>query len=170
MKITDVETTLLAVPFEKPTIWPYGRWDGITIALIELKTDEGITGIGESVCQHWPAEAFKLFIDSTKAFIVGEDPFNTERILKKLEGIVDIYLPDFKYADPNMADKYSSEAFSYPNPDETVIPSTSLRSLKASPLDLCRKKPSSSRTALQLASTTKFSPPRRTSSSSRSRT
>jgi L-alanine-DL-glutamate epimerase-like enolase superfamily enzyme len=87
MRITDVKTTLLAVPFEKPTIWPYGRWDGITVALVELKTDEGITGIGESVCQHWPAEAFKLFIDSTKAFIVGEDPFNTERILNKLEGL-----------------------------------------------------------------------------------
>ena len=36
-------------------------------------------------------------------------------ILKKLAGIIDIYLPDFKYADPNMADKYSSEAFSYPD-------------------------------------------------------
>ena len=36
-------------------------------------------------------------------------------ILRKLDGIIDIYLPDFKYADPNMADKYSSEAFSYPD-------------------------------------------------------
>jgi putative pyruvate formate lyase activating enzyme len=35
-------------------------------------------------------------------------------ILKELEGIVDIYLPDFKYSDGEMADKYSSGAFSYP--------------------------------------------------------
>jgi putative pyruvate formate lyase activating enzyme len=35
-------------------------------------------------------------------------------ILKKLEGIVDIYLPDFKYADSEMAGKYSSDANSYP--------------------------------------------------------
>jgi putative pyruvate formate lyase activating enzyme len=35
-------------------------------------------------------------------------------ILKKLAGIVDIYLPDFKYADAEMADKYSSGADSYP--------------------------------------------------------
>jgi putative pyruvate formate lyase activating enzyme len=35
-------------------------------------------------------------------------------ILKKLEGIVDIYLPDFKYGDGDMADKYSSGAESYP--------------------------------------------------------
>lgn len=35
-------------------------------------------------------------------------------ILQLLDGIVDIYLPDFKYADGNMAYKYSSEANDYP--------------------------------------------------------
>ncbi len=35
-------------------------------------------------------------------------------ILKKLDGIVDIYLPDFKYSDGEMAAKYSSDARSYP--------------------------------------------------------
>jgi putative pyruvate formate lyase activating enzyme len=35
-------------------------------------------------------------------------------ILRKLDGIVDIYLPDFKYADDAMAAKYSSGAASYP--------------------------------------------------------
>ena len=36
-------------------------------------------------------------------------------ILRQLEGIVDIYLPDFKYADGTMADKYSSGALTYPD-------------------------------------------------------
>jgi putative pyruvate formate lyase activating enzyme len=40
--------------------------------------------------------------------------YEKPEILKKLDGIVDIYLPDFKYWDPSMAGKYSSEAFSYP--------------------------------------------------------
>ncbi|MDO9573050.1 MAG: radical SAM protein [Candidatus Omnitrophota bacterium] len=35
-------------------------------------------------------------------------------ILKYLDGIVDIYLPDFKYADGNMAVKYSSGSIAYP--------------------------------------------------------
>jgi putative pyruvate formate lyase activating enzyme len=35
-------------------------------------------------------------------------------ILKLLDGIVDIYLPDFKYWDSDMSAKYSSEAESYP--------------------------------------------------------
>jgi putative pyruvate formate lyase activating enzyme len=35
-------------------------------------------------------------------------------ILKTLDGVVDIYLPDFKYADGPMAEKYSSGATAYP--------------------------------------------------------
>jgi len=87
MKITDLKSTILSVPFQKPTFWPYGRWDGITVVAIEIETDEGIVGIGESVCQQNPAEAFKNFIDSSKPFLTGEDPFNTERIRKKIEGL-----------------------------------------------------------------------------------
>ena len=35
-------------------------------------------------------------------------------VLKKLDGIVDIYLPDYKYSDGKMAAKYSSSSQSYP--------------------------------------------------------
>ncbi|NIQ40224.1 MAG: mandelate racemase [Proteobacteria bacterium] len=86
MKITDLKSTILSIPFKKPTHWPYGRWDGITVAVVEIETDEGIVGIGESVCQQKPAEAFKHFIDSSKPLLLGENPFNTERIGKKFEG------------------------------------------------------------------------------------
>ncbi|MHC4292776.1 MAG: radical SAM protein [Planctomycetota bacterium] len=37
-----------------------------------------------------------------------------EEILKILDGIVDIYLPDFKYSDGEMAAKYSSGSSTYP--------------------------------------------------------
>jgi putative pyruvate formate lyase activating enzyme len=37
-----------------------------------------------------------------------------ENILEMLDGIVDIYLPDFKYYDEEMANKYSSGADKYP--------------------------------------------------------
>lgn len=36
------------------------------------------------------------------------------KVLKELEGIVDIYLPDFKYAKQDMAARYSSGANNYP--------------------------------------------------------
>ena len=35
--------------------------------------------------------------------------------LKLLDGIIDIYLPDFKYMDPEKAAKYSDQAYSYPH-------------------------------------------------------
>lgn len=42
-------------------------------------------------------------------------------ILKKLEGIVDIYLPDFKYSDAKMAAKYSSDAETYPENTKAAL-------------------------------------------------
>ena len=42
-------------------------------------------------------------------------------ILKRLEGIIDIYLPDFKYADGKMAAKYSSDAETYPENTKAAL-------------------------------------------------
>lgn len=42
-------------------------------------------------------------------------------IVKMLDGIVDIYLPDFKYADGQMAAKYSSEAEEYPEVTKAAL-------------------------------------------------
>lgn len=42
-------------------------------------------------------------------------------ILQILDGIVDIYLPDFKYADSKMASRYSSGADSYPEVTKAAI-------------------------------------------------
>ena len=42
-------------------------------------------------------------------------------ILKNLDGIIDIYLPDFKYWDGKMAAKYSSGAETYPEITKLVI-------------------------------------------------
>ncbi len=42
-------------------------------------------------------------------------------ILNQLDGIVDIYLPDFKYADGDMAAQYSSDAESYPEVTQKVL-------------------------------------------------
>jgi len=39
--------------------------------------------------------------------------WESAEILKKLDGIIDIYLPDFKYGDSRMADRYSSGAGTY---------------------------------------------------------
>ncbi len=42
-------------------------------------------------------------------------------VIRKLAGVVDIYLPDFKYQDGKLAAKYSSEASDYPEVAAAVI-------------------------------------------------
>lgn len=42
-------------------------------------------------------------------------------ILKLLDGIVDIYLPDFKYSENSMAGKYSADADSYPEMTRSAL-------------------------------------------------
>jgi putative pyruvate formate lyase activating enzyme len=42
-------------------------------------------------------------------------------ILEILDGIVDIYLPDFKYADSAMAARYSSDAETYPEMTQAAL-------------------------------------------------
>ena len=42
-------------------------------------------------------------------------------ILRTLDGVVDIYLPDFKYADPKMAFRYSAKALTYPKTTSTSL-------------------------------------------------
>ena len=47
--------------------------------------------------------------------------WESTEILKILDGIIDIYLPDFKYTDKAMAGKYSSKAYSYPEKTKKAI-------------------------------------------------
>ncbi len=42
-------------------------------------------------------------------------------ILKRLDGVVDIYLPDFKYSDGSMASKYSDGAEDYPEVTQKAL-------------------------------------------------
>ena len=44
-----------------------------------------------------------------------------QEILEILDGVVDIYLADFKYMDPEMASTYSSEALSYPEVTQEAL-------------------------------------------------
>ena len=57
------------------------------MALVELETDEGLTGIGESSVIHSPAEATLALLEAAKPYVIGEDPFHTERIAKKLHSL-----------------------------------------------------------------------------------
>ena len=48
MKITKVRATPVNIPLEAPFYWSVGTYPGTTKTIIEVETDEGIIGLGES--------------------------------------------------------------------------------------------------------------------------
>ncbi|MEE8490972.1 MAG: mandelate racemase/muconate lactonizing enzyme family protein [Acidimicrobiia bacterium] len=91
MKITELKTTIVSVPFHKPFPWRMGVQQGVTVVLVELTTDEGLVGIGESPCFFPPGEATKGVLDMAASFVVGEDPFDHERIYRRILKLTGLY-------------------------------------------------------------------------------
>src|SRR5579863_9505116 len=84
MKITELKTTVVSIPFCKKYSWRLGESIGLTSVLAEIFTDTGHVGIGESPCFFPPAEGIKGAMDACTPFLLGEDPFDHERIYKRL--------------------------------------------------------------------------------------
>jgi len=49
MKITEVRTTPLIIPYKTPFHWAQRTVDGAVVILVEVHTDEGIVGYGECI-------------------------------------------------------------------------------------------------------------------------
>jgi L-alanine-DL-glutamate epimerase-like enolase superfamily enzyme len=80
VRIADVRTTVVSVPFRADEVWAFGRRRGITNVLVELETDDGLVGIGESV--GWPTpETALAVIESVRPRVLGADPFRSEALL-----------------------------------------------------------------------------------------
>jgi L-alanine-DL-glutamate epimerase-like enolase superfamily enzyme len=82
MKITAVTTTPLALPFKEPYHW-FGRVDYASpVVLVEVETDEGIRGIGEST-SGFPAGATVAALQGITPLLVGEPVWDVQRLLAK---------------------------------------------------------------------------------------
>lgn len=73
MKIVDVIATSLQIPIEAPIRHSYGVHTSFTRTLVEVVTDEGIVGLGET------ADSPERVL-SYKSMLIGEDPFDLEKI------------------------------------------------------------------------------------------
>lgn len=85
MRITDVRATPVNVAFTEPEIWSQGARPGITAIIVEIETDTGIVGIGESVPAPNPAVTVAA-ITSTSDLLVGKDPRHVRAIWSQLQG------------------------------------------------------------------------------------
>jgi L-alanine-DL-glutamate epimerase-like enolase superfamily enzyme len=83
MRITGLRATPVAVPFVEDEIWAFGGRRGMVSIVLELLTDEGAIGLGEAAA--YPSADIVLAVfDSVEPLILGEDPFNIERIMKRI--------------------------------------------------------------------------------------
>lgn len=83
MRIADLKVTPVSVPLREPETWIWGRRFGITNAIVEVTTDEGVTGLGE--CPGHPSvELVRQVLDLARDVVVGEDPLRIEHVLHLL--------------------------------------------------------------------------------------
>ena len=80
MKITEIRTRPLLVPYTRPYHWAQGVIDGAMIILVEVDTDDGLTGYGESVATP-SAEGIQFYIRQAGAICIGRSPFENARLM-----------------------------------------------------------------------------------------
>src|SRR6476620_3763512 len=84
MKVTKVDVHTVSVPFTSPETWRFGRLWGLTNAIVEVHTDEGITGIGE-VPGSPLISLVRDALEATAPWIVGEDPLRVTEFLTRCQ-------------------------------------------------------------------------------------
>jgi len=82
MKITRVRATPAAIPLKEPLLHSWGTHFGFGRLVVEVETDEGITGLGE--CSLWPNRGMEAVMEQAGRAALGEDPFHLERLKAKV--------------------------------------------------------------------------------------
>jgi L-alanine-DL-glutamate epimerase-like enolase superfamily enzyme len=74
IRITDVIAHPLAQTLPQPTVTSWGRYTEVSIVLVEVRTDAGITGVGETLARFSPKAYAELIETSLKPRLVGGNP------------------------------------------------------------------------------------------------
>jgi glucarate dehydratase len=82
MKITDIKATTVTVPLEAPLRHANGcHWGRFVRTIVEVETDEGITGLGE---MGGGGESAEAVFRSMKSYLLGHDPARIEEMRFKI--------------------------------------------------------------------------------------
>lgn len=90
MEVVRVRSTIAAIPRRHTLKTSYGESADTVTVVVQVYTDEGITGVGQTVAPApWygeTAEAIKAAVDRYLApAILGEDPCNIERLFARMD-------------------------------------------------------------------------------------
>jgi L-alanine-DL-glutamate epimerase-like enolase superfamily enzyme len=86
MKITEIKPILLSYEYDENEAW---GWSGGTVdiwntALVQISTDEGISGLGEMGTAHYMPEAGRAILEHLSHMLMGQDPFAIEVLAAKM--------------------------------------------------------------------------------------
>lgn len=93
MKITDITYDCVSVPFPQefhPTWYPGKVEYGQIIFLVRVHTDEGIIGYSTMEAPHGILPIVCATMDYAKSMLVGDSPFDIEKIMLKLRNVARI--------------------------------------------------------------------------------
>lgn len=86
MKIIDIKTHVLSVPLDEPFAFSMGWVTRRSTMIVELITDEGVTGWGESLCHGLqpPEIAETIVLSALKPIVLGADPFDVDVLWEQM--------------------------------------------------------------------------------------
>lgn len=82
MRITEIEVVRLTKPLARPLVVSRAAMSARSAILVLVHTDEGVTGLGESVGD--PAGVVPVIREQLQPLLLGEDPFDIERLWEKM--------------------------------------------------------------------------------------
>ena len=83
MQVSEIVSTPLWIPFKRPYHFAQGINHGAGVILIEVRTDEGVVGHGESIAGV-PAEGIQAYLARASAHCVGRSPFDNARLMGEI--------------------------------------------------------------------------------------
>ena len=86
MIITDVRTHVLSTPLDEPFAFSMGWVHRRSTMIVEVTTDEGVTGWGESLCHGLqPPEIARTVVQSAlKPLLIGQDPAQVDVLWERM--------------------------------------------------------------------------------------
>ena len=93
MKIADVKTHVLETRLEEPFAFAMGWVRKRSTMIVEITTDTGVTGWGESLCHGLqPPEIAATIVDvALKPVVLGQDPFDVDVLWERMYNLTRPY-------------------------------------------------------------------------------
>jgi L-alanine-DL-glutamate epimerase-like enolase superfamily enzyme len=87
VKITKVITTPLYIPYIRPYYWSDGVVNGASILLVEVHTDSGVVGIGESIASP-SVEAMEAYLKAAAKICIGQEVFRNAELISEVDRVL----------------------------------------------------------------------------------